>query len=628
MCGIAGVWDLSKATPQVNLIREAILMASQLEHRGPDDQGHWCDESAGIGLGFQRLSILDLTSSGHQPMASQSGRYVIVFNGEFYNFKEVRESLEATGFIFRGHSDTEVFVEAIARYGVREALEKVNGMFAFALWDREQRALHLVRDRVGVKPLYWGRFGDDIIFGSELKALRSSERWSPKLNKVAAEKFHQFGYIPAPLTIYEGMEKVLPGHGMSIQADGGIDRWCYWSLAKVISEKKRDVIPEDEALARFTEVFEDAVKLQIRSDVPVGAFLSGGFDSTAVVSALVKNGAMNVQTFNVGFDDARYDESPFAREIASHLGINFNTVHMQGDDAREIASKLPEMYDEPFADSSQFPMAFVSKFARQQVTVAISGDGGDELFGGYSRYQWADTVLRQILSKPQWARRIAGTAASNLPGLLLRLLPEDKRPTNGAAAISYIGELLSARDINELYARVVALDDSVSCKMPAWFNLPELVLKEPAEQLMYLDSQIYLPDDILVKLDRASMAVGLEGRVPFLDHRLVELAWALPKLQKYTDGVGKRVVRDYVHDNVPEALMDSEKKGFSIPLDEWLRSALKPYAEDHLSGDDVTSSNLGSTQQLWDEHKNGIGNHGPALWARVSFNAWRRHWGV
>jgi len=308
MCGIAGVWDLSKATPQVNLIREAILMASQLEHRGPDDQGHWCDESAGIGLGFQRLSILDLTSSGHQPMASQSGRYVIVFNGEFYNFKEVRESLEATGFIFRGHSDTEVFVEAIARYGVREALEKVNGMFAFALWDREQRALHLVRDRVGVKPLYWGRFGDDIIFGSELKALRSSERWSPKLNKVAAEKFHQFGYIPAPLTIYEGMEKVLPGHGMSIQADGGIDRWCYWSLAKVISEKKRDVIPEDEALARFTEVFEDAVKLQIRSDVPVGAFLSGGFDSTAVLSALDKNGVMNVQTFNVGFDDARYDE--------------------------------------------------------------------------------------------------------------------------------------------------------------------------------------------------------------------------------------------------------------------------------------------------------------------------------
>lgn len=628
MCGIAGIWDLSKATSLANLNREAILMATQLEHRGPDDQGHWCDENAGIGLAFQRLSILDLTSSGRQPMASQSGRYVIVFNGEFYNFKEVRELLESTGFIFRGHSDTEVFIEAIVRYGVREALEIVNGMFAFALWDREQRTLHLVRDRVGVKPLYWGRFGDGIVFGSELKALRSSERWAPKLNNVAAEKFHQFGYIPAPLTIYEGMEKVLPGHGVSIQADGEINRWCYWSLANVIREKKCDLIPEDEALERFTEVFEDANKLQVRSDVPVGAFLSGGFDSTAVVSALVKNGGTNVQTFNVGFDDARYDESPFAREIASHLGINFNCVHMRDVDAREIASKLPEMYDEPFADSSQFPMAFVSNFARQQVAVAISGDGGDELFGGYSRYHWADTVLREILNKPQWMRRIAGTVASNLPGLLLRLLPEDKRPANGAAAISYMGELLSARDVNELYARVVALDDTVSCETRTWFDSPDSVVQGPAEQFMYLDTQRYLPDDILVKLDRASMAYGLEGRVPFLDHRLVELAWAMPKAQKYSDGVGKRIVRDYVYENVPQALMEREKKGFSVPLDEWLRTALKPYAEDHLFGEDIVPSGLGSTQQLWDEHQKGIASHGHTLWARVTFNAWRAHWDI
>ncbi len=628
MCGIAGIWDISATTSQACLEREVIAMASKLEHRGPDDQGNWCDENAGIGLGFQRLSIFDISPSGRQPMASQSGRYISVFNGEFYNFKETRASLEAVGVTFRGQSDTEVFVEAIARYGLQDALEKINGMFAFALWDRDERVLHLVRDRMGIKPLYWGRFGGSIVFGSELKALRSSERWVPKLNRRAAENFHQLGYIPAPLTIYEGMEKVLPGQGVSVQPDGEIERWSYWSLGTVIRDNKRSLIPEDQTLAQFTDVFEDAIRLQTRSDVPVGAFLSGGFDSTAVVAALVKNGKSELETFCVGFDDPCYDESPFAREIASHLGVNFNCAHMTGEDARDIAPKLPEWYDEPFADSSQFPMAFVSEFANQKVTVGLSGDGGDELFGGYSRHQWADTVWQKMLNKPQWMRRTAGVIASSIPGLLLHAMPTNKRPANGAAAISYMGELLSARNINEVYAHIVALGGTAPFSVPTWFDSPDSVVQGPAEQFMYLDTQRYLPDDILVKLDRASMAFGLEGRVPFLDHRLVELAWAMPKALKYSDGVGKRIVREYVYENVPQALMERDKKGFSVPLDEWLRTALKPYAEDHLFGEDIVPSGLGSTQQLWDEHQKGIASHGPTLWARVTFNAWRAHWDI
>lgn len=631
MCGLAGILDLSRSTNDAALIREASAMSETLVHRGPDDAGVWTDAEAGVGFGFRRLAIIDLSETGKQPMTSHSGRWIVMFNGEIYNHHDLRKELIAAGCAFRGTSDTEVMVEGIAHWGLESALGKFNGMFAIALWDREERRLHLVRDRLGVKPLYWGTFGSSVIFASELKALRKSGRWTPAVDPRAENAFLKLGYVPAPLSIYEGISKLLPGHGVSIDPDGTVRDWSYWSLADTIRDARRNPIDNGDALEAFTTCFEQAVSCRASADVPVGAFLSGGYDSTAVVAALVQTGHADIETFSIGFDDPAYDESGYAETVARHLGVRHQTLKLAPADIIDLAARMPELYDEPFADSSQFPMAAVSAFARNKVTVALSGDGGDELFAGYTRHQWADQSWRRVASKPEWMRGGAGLMARTAPALFLKLMPPGLRPDAGVEGIKWLSGLLSAPDQTELHERLVAIGDPTLPGTRAWFDDAAAVSDDPVERLMYTDTMRYLPDDILVKLDRASMASGLEAREPFLDHNLIARVWSMPIAQKLESGAGKRVVRDYLARHVPALLMDRPKQGFSVPLGDWLRGPLLGFAEEHLlgaaNGYEQSSRNQ-RVKRLWADHTHQSGNSAPELWAHVVLQAWRRRWNV
>jgi asparagine synthase (glutamine-hydrolysing) len=631
MCGLAGILDLTRSTGDALLAQEVSSMARTLVHRGPDDADTWCDPDAGIGFGFQRLSIIDLSAYGKQPMASSNGRWMIAFNGEIYNHQTLRRELVALDHTFRGNSDTEVLIEAIAHWGLNVALGKLNGMFAIALWDRQERQLHLVRDRMGVKPLYWGKFGTNVIFASELKALRKSDRWTPRLDKTAESAFLKLGYIPAPLSIYGGIFKVLPGHGLTIDQDGNVHDWSYWSLSETIRRSKQNPLPAQETPAAFKKCFENAVRCRASADVPVGAFLSGGFDSTAVVAALVATGHADIETFSIGFDDPKFDESCHAKSVAEHLGVSHQTVKIGNDEIVQLAARLPHVYDEPFADSSQFPMIAVSEFARKSVTVALSGDGGDELFAGYTRHHWADGTWRRIAEKPELLHHGAGYLATFAPGALLKILPAHMRPDTGVDGVKWLGQLLSANNQTEFHERIVAIGDAKSPCTQGWFEDAQKLLSDPAERLMYTDAMRYLPDDILVKLDRASMSVGLEAREPFLDHHLLALGWSIPLPQKLESGIGKRVVRDYIREFVPDELMHRPKQGFSVPLNDWLRGPLRSYAEGCLFDQGVLSIDDLQSQRvirLWKEHQSAISDHGPALWAHVVLHAWQKNWHV
>lgn len=631
MCGLAGILDLSRSADAAALIREVSQMARTLVHRGPDDEHTWCDADAGIGFGFQRLSILDLSGQGKQPMASADGRWVMVFNGEIYNHQDLREDLAATGCSFRGTSDTEILLEAVAKWGLENTLGKLNGMFAIALWDRENRALHLIRDRMGVKPLYWGKFGASVVFASELKALRKSDRWTPKLDNAAENAFLKLGYVPAPLTIYDGISKLLPGHGLTIDDGGNVHDWSYWSLSKTIQSSKRNLISAQDTTVTFKECFENAVKCRASADVPVGAFLSGGFDSTAVVAALVATGHPDVETFSIGFDDPKYDESGYAEAVAKHLGVPHATMKIGDDEIIQLAERMPQVYDEPFADSSQFPMIAVSAFAKKSVTVALSGDGGDELFAGYTRYQWANDTWRRVAEKPELLRQGAGYFATLAPGALLKIMPAHLRPGAGANGVKWLGQLLSAKNQTEFHERIIAIGDPMSPSTHAWFEDAALFLDDPVDRLMYSDAMRYLPDDILVKLDRASMSVGLEAREPFLDHDLIGLAWSMPMSQKLESGAGKRVIRDYIHEFVPDELMNRPKQGFSVPLGTWLRSSLRDYTAERLFDGGVESLDSNEKQllqRMWNEHQSSHVDHGAELWSYAVLSEWRDTWGV
>lgn len=631
MCGLAGILDLSKSTGDAALIREVSSMAQTLVHRGPDDADMWCDPDAGIGFGFQRLSILDLSDQGKQPMTSADGRWVMVFNGEIYNHSALGKDLAASGCSFRGTSDTEVLLEAVAKWGFESALEKLNGMFAIALWDRQERQLHLIRDRMGVKPLYWGAFGTNVIFASELKALRKTDRWTPKLDNAAANAFLKLGYIPAPLSIYDGISKVLPGHGLTFDQDGSVRAWSYWSLSETIRQSKQIPIPEQETTAAFKECFENAVRCRASADVPVGAFLSGGFDSTAVVAALAATGHADIETFSIGFDNPEYDESPHAKAVAQHIGVGHSSIKIGDDEIVQMAEGMPQVYDEPFADSSQFPMIAVSAFAGKSVTVALSGDGGDELFAGYARHQWADQFWRQVSGKQELVKQGAGVFANLAPALFLRLLPSHLRPSAGADGVKWLGRLLSAKTQTEFHECIVAIGDPSLPTTEAWFEDAMAVSKDPVEQIMYTDAMRYLPDDILVKLDRASMSVGLEAREPFLDHHLLALGWSMPLSQKLESEIGKRVIREYVRGHVPESLMERPKQGFSVPLGDWLRGPLRAYAEAHLHQSGQPTPNFYDNQRItdmWRKHQTGEVDSGHEIWAYVVLQAWRHHWRV
>jgi asparagine synthase (glutamine-hydrolysing) len=642
MCGITGfLWP--GADPEQH--QEAIERTTEtLLHRGPDDRGVWLDADAGVALGHRRLSILDLSPLGHQPMASACGRYVMVYNGEVYNFRSLRAQLEASGHRFRGGSDTEVMLAAFSAWGVGGALERFNGMFAFALWDRAERELHLVRDRLGEKPLYYGWCGRAFLFGSELKSLRAHPQFRAETDRGALALYMRYGYIPAPYSIYRGIRKLPAGGWLRIRpeevgADPAVTR--YWSVREVAQGAAGDrfAASEAELTTQLDELLRDAVRIRMEADVPLGAFLSGGVDSSTVVALMQAQSDRPVKTFTIGFQEEGYNEAEHAALVARHLGTEHTELYVTPGEALALVPRIPALYDEPFADPSQIPTALVAQLARGHVTVALSGDGGDELFGGYNRHLWAPRMWRRMRRVPLPLRSSAAAILKSVPptawdGMtraLSPVLPRGLLHNNAGDKVQKLAGALSATDQRGVYASLISHWDWDVVKGgersdpllqdALWPRLPSFT-----EQVMYLDTIQYLPDDILVKVDRATMSVSLEGRVPLLDPRVVEFAWRLPLEMKVREGRGKHLLRQVLYRYVPPALIERPKSGFAMPIDSWLRGPLREWAEhllDPRALADAGVLRVEPVRERWRQHLNGSRNWQYELWDVLMFQAWR-----
>jgi asparagine synthase (glutamine-hydrolysing) len=640
MCGIAGCYHPSAGAEDLRAV--AANMARTLTHRGPNDSGYWADAMAGIALGHRRLAVIDLSPEGHQPMVSESGRYVIAFNGEIYNFRDLRGELEPLGHRFRGHSDTEVILAAVEQWGI-DALEQFVGMFAFALWDRTERVLHLARDRLGEKPLYYGWMSDAFIFGSELKALRAFPRWNGQIDRNALALFIRHNYVPGPYSIYKGIYKLPPATLLTVSSkstDQLPEPVSYWSAKQVAEDSTQKTIMPDskEAADQLDRLLRDTVLQKMVADVPLGAFLSGGVDSSTVVALMQAQSSRPVKTFTIGFHESEYNEAESARAVARHLGTDHTELYVTPKEAMDVIPLLPTLYDEPFADSSQIPTYLVSKLTRQHVTVSLSGDGGDELFGGYNRYFLGRRLWNSVGWAPKGLRQLAAKA-------LVSISPEH---WNGAARrFPFLaGRVANPGDKSQKLAAILAVRDPEAMYhglVSHWENPVSVVLRgiEPAtvltdrrrwaqlsdftQRMMYLDLVTYLPDDILVKVDRASMAVSLEARVPFLDHRVVEFAWRLPLSMKVRNGQGKWLLRQVLYKYVPRELIERPKMGFGVPIDHWLRGPLRNWAEALLAEDRLKREGYFSPQpirQKWLEHLSGRRNWQYHVWDVLMFQAW------
>ncbi len=611
MCGIAGLWHFRGGAEEA--LREcATAMSGAQRHRGPDDDGVWVDGAAGVALSFRRLSIIDLSQAGHQPMTSASGRYVIVFNGEVYNFAQLREELGARN--WRGHSDTEVMLECIDAWGVERAVTRFLGMFAFALWDRELRVLSLVRDRMGVKPLYYALTPDGIAFASELKALGRGE-----IDRGALALYVRYGYVPAPHTIYRGMQKLMPGTMLTIDANGAAKTHAYWDAARVAEHAQANPFrgSEEDAIDAVEEVLADSVRLRLIADVPLGVFLSGGIDSP-LVAAMMASTSSSVSTFTIGFEGLA-SEAPQAAAIARHLGTRHTDAIISGRDVLDAVPLMAAVYDEPFGDSSAVPTYLVSRMARQHVTVALSGDGGDELFGGYHRYFLGQRLNQRVARVPRVLRRPLGRA--------LRITARIARKQNLRDRMRGLGNALVLDDPNAHFRQSVTSDllEVIGAEpraVPLTNASPRI--DDPTQLAMFLDAVSYLPDDILAKVDRASMAVSLEVREPLLDHRLVELAWSLPLSAKTRGLRGKWILRRLLARHLPQSLIDQGKQGFGLPIHEWLRGPLREWAASLLDEKRIARDGWfdpKSVRRVW--------NGGPvaggetSLWALLMFQQWR-----
>jgi asparagine synthase (glutamine-hydrolysing) len=659
MCGIAGLISEKK-------IDEAVLarMTDRIAHRGPDDRGAWIDSEAGVGLGHRRLSIIDLSPLGHQPMPSNDGRWILCYNGEVYNHAEIRAELDedsrgprSNGLPWRGHSDTETLVEAIAAWGLDATLEKCVGMFAFALWDRKERELHLVRDRFGEKPLYYGWAAGSFVFGSELKSIRSLDGFDNEVDRRAVKLLAARTYIPAPLSIYKSIFKLPPGCILTARADaarhpladppvpgersGAIEIRRYWSYRDVVAGGLADPIEdEEEALYQLELALAGAITGQSVADVPVGAFLSGGIDSSTVVGLYQKYSSQPVRTFSIGFEEAGFNEAEYAKQVAAHFGAEHNERYVTVKETQEVIPLLPAMYDEPFADSSQIPTHLVSRFAREQVTVALSGDGGDELFGGYNRYFGTARLWGQFKRLPGPVRRGAGSAFGALPTGLwngaARLLPGARRPRHFGTKVQKTFRTMSRADSLEGVFDSF-LDEWAGERSPALngvgfpeqcrFDLDAGEGAPDATRMMYCDAMSYLPDDILAKVDRASMAVSLETRVPFLDHRVAAVAARIPERMKIKGGSGKEILKALLYREAPQALFERPKAGFGVPVGEWIKGPLRPWAEELLDPTRMKAEGFFDpdiVQRRWQQHLKGQSDSTPALWAVLMFQAWHR----
>lgn len=641
MCGLTGIWQPDVPAERLALLAQA--MAGAIMHRGPDDQGVWTDPEAGLALAHRRLSVLDRSAAGHQPMLSAGARWVIAYNGEIYNHLALRRELEAAGRapVWRGHSDTETLLACIEAWGVDTTLKRSVGMFALALWDRAERALWLARDRIGEKPLYYGWQGRAFLFGSELKALRAHPAFNAAIDRGALALLLRHNYIPAPYSIHQGICKLLPGTWLRLgPGERNPQPVAYWSLAAVAERGMTDPFSgsDDEALAELERRMGAAVRGQMLADVPLGALLSGGIDSSLVTALMQANSARPVRTFTIGFDERAYDEAAHARAVAAHLGTDHTELRLSGSEALGLIPQLPSMYDEPFADSSQLPTHLVMKLARRHVTVALSGDAGDEFFGGYNRYFLGPQAWRWIRWMPQALRQALGTG---LTALSLETTARLAGPIAQRAGIALPGDKLHKlghrlrhiRNLDDLYVSMVSewpqpetmvLDGHLpSNRLDERARWPALV--DPVARMMALDGLTYLPDDILVKVDRAAMAVSLETRAPFLDRDVIEFAWSLPMAMKLREGRGKWLLRRLLDRHVPRELVERPKMGFGIPLDQWLRGPLRDWAEALLDESRLRREGCldpAPIRQAWRQHLEGSASFGLRLWSVLMFQAW------
>ena len=642
MCGFAGYIQRGGfREEQARFI--ATAMAAAIAHRGPDDSGVWVDGNAGIALAHQRLSVLELSQAGHQPMKSPSGRFVIVFNGEIYNHLELRARLGKV--LWRGHSDTETLIGAIDAWGVLTTLKNCVGMFAFALWDRKDRCLTLSRDRLGEKPLYYGWQGRRFFFGSELKALNAHPEFIGEIDRRALSLSLLFSCVPGSFSIYKGIQKLTPGTFIQVQDNGFTpEPSTYWSLAETVTSAKKDPFCGDEnsAVTGLEACLKESVAGKMVADVPVGVFLSGGVDSSVVTALMQAQSSRKVRTFSIGFDYEGYNEAVYAKEVARHLGTEHTEFYVTSRDALEIIPSLPRLYDEPFSDSSQIPTALVSKLARQYVTVALSGDGGDELFGGYYRYFWSGRIWNNLKLLPFPLRFIIGNVLMAVPYERLNVLMKFILPLFSISRVSDA----SGDSFRRWAARLVqvkSLDDLYWSLIFVWRNVAEVVIgagnalaeaREIAlcpqqlaheERMMFLDTMTYLPDDILTKVDRAAMGVSLETRVPLLDHRVVDFAWRLPLSMKIRNGKSKWILREVLYKYVPQELIERPKMGFGIPLALWLRGPLRDWAEALLDETRLRREGFfhpAPIRKKWREHLSGEHDWAYYLWCVLMFQAW------
>jgi asparagine synthase (glutamine-hydrolysing) len=640
MCGIAGVlkpagFDLGRVVTE---------MIGAIRYRGPDDKGVWCDPSAGLALGHARLSVLDRSPAGHQPMESASGRYLIVFNGEIYNHLELREQLSELS--WRGHSDTETLLAGFETWGVEKTLQASVGMFALALWDRVERRLTLARDRIGEKPLYYGWCNGAFIFASELKALEAYSDWRSEIDRGAVASFMRYAYVPLPYSIYVGVRKLLPGTYTVISFTDSAGHWPelkpFWSAAAIAGQGRRSDRTDGIATDELDRLLRRAVKRQMVADVPLGAFLSGGIDSSTVVALMQAQSSRPVKTFSIGFHDSEYNEAPHAKAVAAHLGTDHTELYVTPDDALAVVPLLPSMYDEPFGDVSAIPTYLVAQLARRHVTVALSGDGGDELFGGYNRYSWGRFIWSRIARMPVSMRSIMARIMRVLSpeqwdglGKILRPgLPASFQLAALGDKVHKLAGVVDADSQTEFYRRLVSLHQQPerlvidAHEENTWADTQtrRLSMQDFGEEMMFHDLVGYLSDDILAKVDRAAMAISLESRMPMLDHGVVEFAWSLPLSMKVrAEREGKWLLRQVLYRYVPKSLVERPKRGFGMPLDAWLRGSLRDWAEALLDESRLRREgylNPGPVREKWREHLSGRRNWQYWLWNVLMFQAW------
>jgi asparagine synthase (glutamine-hydrolysing) len=644
MCGITGLVDRRAQLGEAALIQAVRTMNDTLRHRGPDGGEVWVSPESGVGFGHRRLAIVDLSPTGVQPMASGDGRFVVTYNGEIFNYLELRAELLAMGVKFRGESDTEVLLEGFVRWGIAETIAKAVGMFAIALWDKREKSLWLIRDRLGVKPLYYAHDGQRLIFGSELKALRAVSDWRPGLDRDALTGFMRHGYVAGPRTIYKEARKVMPGQMLEWRDGQEPKLSTYWDArAKAIEGRAQwgKQIDPREATDRLDALLREAIRQRMIADVPLGAFLSGGIDSSTVVALMQQQSSRPVRSFSIGFAEDGYDEAGHARAVAKHLGTDHTELYVEPSHALGVVPRLAEMYDEPFADSSQIPTYLVSEMTRKHVTVALSGDGGDENFAGYSRYTYAGTIWKQTSRLPGPLRALGAAMLRKAGAPLLAaasfLLPGRVRAVRPAEKAAKLAEVLRLDSIDDVYRRLISqwhepeaiVAGGTEPRGPLWDETLARDMPEPVARMQLLDTLTYLPEDILTKVDRATMAVALEGREPLLDHRVVEFAWALPMDLKLKGGEGKWILREVLARYVPRSLTDRPKMGFGVPIDSWLRGPLRDWAEDLLDETAMKADGLldpAPIREAWNTHLSGTANMHYPIWTVLMFRAWQKRW--